>query len=86
MKGIIDRFEKDFAVILVEEQQKEYVIQKSNLPTGCTINSVVQIDERNDRLHVTLDYQQEKQLQDKATALRKALLNKNNPSKLNRKK
>ncbi|MFS0750628.1 DUF3006 domain-containing protein [Oceanobacillus sp. 1P07AA] len=86
MKGIIDRFEKDFAVILVEEQKKEYLIKKSDLPTDCKINSVVQIDESNGHIYVTSDMQQEEQQHDKAAALRKALLNKNNPSKLKRKK
>lgn len=86
MKGIIDRFEKNLAVILVEGQNKEYQIQKSDLPTNCSINSVVQIEERNGQIYITSDMQQEKQQQDKATALRKSLLNKDNPSKLKRKK
>ncbi|GLO67338.1 MULTISPECIES: DUF3006 domain-containing protein [Oceanobacillus] len=86
MKGIIDRFEKNLAVILVEGQNKEYHIQKSDLPTNCSINSVVQIEERNGHIYITSDMPQEKQQQDKVTALRKALLNKENPSKLKRKK
>lgn len=39
MKGILDRFEGDLAVILVESAKVEFTVPKSNLPTGSQVNT-----------------------------------------------
>ncbi|GEN30024.1 hypothetical protein HNQ35_000275 [Cerasibacillus quisquiliarum] len=44
MKGILDRFEGDLAVILVESEKVEFTVPKSNLPTGSQVNTYFDIE------------------------------------------
>ncbi|MFC4023530.1 DUF3006 domain-containing protein [Oceanobacillus longus] len=47
MKGILDRFEGDKAVILIEEQKAEFIVGKSKLPTGSKVNTVFLMEEND---------------------------------------
>jgi Ser/Thr protein kinase RdoA (MazF antagonist) len=47
MKGILDRFEGDKAVILIEENNAELVIEKNELPTGSNVNTVFRMEASN---------------------------------------
>ncbi|WP_067726080.1 DUF3006 domain-containing protein [Oceanobacillus damuensis] len=47
MKGILDRFEGDKAVILVEENKTELIVEKSELPPGSKVNTVLLVEENN---------------------------------------
>ncbi|WP_245843898.1 DUF3006 domain-containing protein [Oceanobacillus rekensis] len=47
MKGILDRFEGDKAVILIEENNAELVIKKSELPVGSDINTAFRMESSN---------------------------------------
>jgi hypothetical protein len=51
MKGYLDRIEDDkFAVILVEEIKKEFVIPKAELPEGSTEKSYIDLTIENDKI------------------------------------
>ncbi len=47
MKGVLDRFEGDKAVVLIEENKSELIVGKSELPEGSKVNTVFLLDERN---------------------------------------
>ncbi|WP_339227145.1 DUF3006 domain-containing protein [Oceanobacillus sp. FSL K6-2867] len=44
MKGILDRFEGDKAVILIEEMKEEYIVNRSALPKGSKIETVFTVE------------------------------------------
>ena len=48
MRGILDRFEGDKAVILIEEKKDELILPKSDLPVGSKVNTVFNVKEKND--------------------------------------
>lgn len=47
MRGILDRFEGDLAVILIEEAKQELVVDKTALPPSSEVNTVFDIVEEN---------------------------------------
>jgi hypothetical protein len=48
MKGILDRFEGDKAVILIEERNDEFIIPKAELPSGSKQQTVFHLEKSND--------------------------------------
>lgn len=44
MRGILDRFEGDKAVILLQDTKEEYIVNKSELPAGSKINTVFDLE------------------------------------------
>ncbi|GGP07192.1 DUF3006 domain-containing protein [Oceanobacillus neutriphilus] len=88
MKGIIDRFEGETAVILVEAESREILISSSELPEECTVKSVVRIEESEEHTHprITLDTEADQENKQQSGDLRKALLKRKKSSKLRRRK
>lgn len=87
MKGIIDRFEGDLAVILIETENREIHIPSRELPEACTVKSVVHIEESLETSpKITLDAAADQENKQKSSDLRKALLNREKNRKLKRKK
>jgi hypothetical protein len=76
IKGYLDRIEDNqFAVILVEEMKKEFIIPKDELPEGAKEKSYFEITIENDKItsmkldkHTTLSEQQK--VDDMMTKLR----------------
>jgi hypothetical protein len=51
IKGYLDRIEDDqFAVILVEEIKKEFIIPKATLPQGSKVNSYLELTIEDDKI------------------------------------
>lgn len=51
MKGYLDRFEEnEYAVILVEELKKEFVLRKEELPEGSTVQTYFDLTIENDEI------------------------------------
>jgi hypothetical protein len=44
LKGILDRFENDSAVILIEEEKEELIVPKRDLPKGSKVNTYFVIE------------------------------------------
>lgn len=88
MKGIIDRFEGELAVILVEAENREILIPTSELPADCIVKSVVRIDESEENTHpkITLDEEADEENKQKSSDLREALLKRKKSSRLKKRK
>lgn len=88
MKGIIDRFEGELAVILVETENREILIPIKELPDECTIKSAVNIDQlvRKTNPAITLDDELDEEKKQKSSNLRKSLLSRKKNSKLKKRK
>ena len=88
MKGIIDRFEGDLAVILIESENREIHVPIRELPDNCKVKSAVSIDKSNENVNpvITQDAKADVEKTQKSTNLREALLNKKKNSKLKRRK
>lgn len=88
MKGIIDRFEGETAVILVEAENQEILVPSSELPEECTVKSVVRIEESEENTppKITLDTEADGENKQKSSDLRKALLKRKKGSNLKRRK
>lgn len=48
IKGIIDRFEGNHAVILIEKYNQEIIVDKRDLPTGSKENTVLSLIKTDD--------------------------------------
>ncbi|WHZ05596.1 DUF3006 domain-containing protein [Neobacillus sp. YX16] len=76
IKGFLDRIEDNqFAVILVEEMKKEFIIPKKDLPQGSKENSYFEITIENEKItSIELDEQttlsEQEQVDDMMTKLR----------------
>lgn len=53
MKGILDRFEGEQAVILVEGDKQEFTVNKTHLPLGSKPNTIFNIKKENDTYQIT---------------------------------
>lgn len=85
MKGILDRFEGDKAVILIEENNAELVIEKSELPTGSNVNTVFQMEENNGNYNLlSIDTTETKNDAKKSADLMAKLRSKSSGSKFRR--
>lgn len=86
MRGIIDRFEGELAVILIETENRQILVPASALPEDCTVKSTVNIEEPEERKHpkITLDPEADQENKQKSNDLRKALLDRKKGSRLKR--
>ncbi|MED4019031.1 DUF3006 family protein [Sutcliffiella cohnii] len=87
MKGYLDRIEDDkYAVILVEEIGKEYVLHKDQLPHGSRIHSYFDVKIEDDRIiSLTLDEKASISEQQKVDSMMAKLRSKNKGSKFSKK-
>lgn len=63
MKGMIDRFEDEQAVILSEEKNQEWIVARSELPAGCEKGTWLSFEEKEEGLshfRINSDLTQEK--------------------------
>jgi Ser/Thr protein kinase RdoA (MazF antagonist) len=47
MIGVLDRFEGELAVILVEEEKEEFTVDKKELPSGSEVNTLFNVTKEN---------------------------------------
>ncbi|MGX8794161.1 DUF3006 domain-containing protein [Oceanobacillus sp. M60] len=88
MKGIIDRFEGESAVILVEAENRELLVPKKELPSDCKVKSAVIVEESAGKQNpvIQLDPETDQKNKQVSSNLREALLNRKKNSKLKKKK
>ncbi|GAB4074142.1 hypothetical protein GCM10028778_16450 [Barrientosiimonas marina] len=55
MKGVLDRFEEKQAVILMEENNTEIIIDWHSLPAGSDVNTWFDIEQSGEQYHLTID-------------------------------
>ncbi|GAB3794288.1 DUF3006 domain-containing protein [Virgibacillus kimchii] len=82
MKGILDRFEGNKAVILIEETKEEWVTYRENLPPGSDVNTYFTMKKNNkDYNIIAIDETTTEEQAQKSSALMKKLRNKSSGSK-----
>lgn len=83
MKGYLDRIEDNqYAVILVEEMKKEFIIPKEDLPQGSKENSFFEITIENEKItSILLDEQATLSEQEKVDDMMTKLRSKSKGSK-----
>lgn len=52
MKGVLDRFEGDKAVILVEDAKEEFIVPREKLPAGSKVNTFFQLEKVDDTFQI----------------------------------
>lgn len=52
MKGVLDRFEGDMAVILIEDIKEELIIPREKLPAGSKVNTYFQLEKTKDTFQI----------------------------------
>jgi Protein of unknown function (DUF3006) len=87
MKGYLDRIEENrFAVILVDEINKEFIVPKEQLPEGSTEKSYFDITFENDKISsIKLNSQQTHSEQQRVEELMGKLRAKSSGSKFKKK-
>ncbi|WP_053220097.1 DUF3006 domain-containing protein [Virgibacillus senegalensis] len=88
MKGILDRFEDDkFAVILSEEEEKEFILEKNQLPEGAQVHDWLDFTVKdNEIISIQIDKQKTKAKKEESETMRNRLRGKSKGSKFKRKK
>lgn len=85
MRGILDRFEGEQAVILIEEDQAELIIKKEELPVNSKVNTIFKISKKETDYHIEgIDIAATKQASQKSSALMDKLRSKSSGSKFKR--
>ncbi len=85
MKGILDRFEGEWAVILIEEKNEELLVKKSVLPAGSEKNTIFNLVEKNGTYEIAgIDVLATKQAKEKSASLMDRLRAKGKGSKFKR--
>ena len=85
MRGILDRFEGEQAVILIEEVKKEIIVAKNELPANSEVNTVFKIVEENGSFKIAaIDIAATKQASQQSSALMDKLRKKSSGSKFKR--
>lgn len=70
MQGVLDRFEGNLAVILIEEDKAELIIPKEKLPEGSRVDTVFELEKRNSSYHIiAINTVAEKKAKEKTTDL-----------------
>ena len=65
MKGVLDRFEGNKAVILIEEKKAELIIPIEELPKGSKVNTVFKMEEVDGEYKViSIDLDAEKEVKE----------------------
>jgi hypothetical protein len=85
MKGILDRFEGELAVILMEEAKEEITVKKKNLPPGSGINTIFTLTKQEGTYQITgIDSEATAQEKEKSASLTEKLRAKSKGSKFKR--
>lgn len=86
MLGYLDRFEGNLAVILIEENQTECQVQKSDLPAGSEVGTVFNLKEEKDTCTIlSINENETKQRKDTALNLHQSLQKRKKRSTFKRK-
>ncbi|QTM98991.1 DUF3006 family protein [Sediminibacillus dalangtanensis] len=87
MKGMLDRIEDEkFAVILVEEEGKEFVIDVRLLPKGVKVNDWLEFTvQEGDIANIRIDKRKTSNRQENSEALRDQVRSRSRGSKFKRK-
>jgi hypothetical protein len=82
MKGVLDRFEGNQAVVLIEEEKAELIVSREELPEGSKVNTVFKMaKENNDYRILAIDQEAEKEAKETTSDLLAKLRAKSNGSK-----
>lgn len=85
MKGILDRFEGEQAVILIDEEQTEVIVNANELPSGSKRNTMFKMEKVNGAYKIVgIDVQATKQAETKSSSLMDQLRAKSKGSKFKR--
>lgn len=85
MKGMLDRFEGDKAVLLVEEAKKEWIIEQEQLPAGSKKGSWFTIEVTGEKVDsISIDSQLTKEKNQKVDDLMQAIRSQSTGSKFKR--
>gem|GEM_PF-3060358 len=85
MKGILDRFEGEKAVILIEEDHTEMIINKNELPANSKVDTIFKISKSNGSHQIdSIDLAATKQASQKSSDLMNKLRSKSKGSKFKR--
>ncbi|WP_197046625.1 DUF3006 domain-containing protein [Oceanobacillus salinisoli] len=52
IKGVLDRFEGNNAVILIEELKEEMVVPREKLPEGSMVNTYFNLEKKDDKFEI----------------------------------
>ncbi|GGA65741.1 DUF3006 domain-containing protein [Ornithinibacillus halotolerans] len=87
MKGVLDRFEGNQAVILIEEEKAELILPKEDLPVGSDVNTVFQVekDENDNYKIIEIDHKAEQEAKETTQDLLAKLRAKSSGSKFKKK-
>lgn len=84
-KGILDRYEGELAVILIEEENEELIVKKTELPPGSKENTIFNLSKQNgDYVIEGINMEATKKAQQKSTSLMQQLRAKSKGSKFKR--
>lgn len=85
MKGILDRFEGEQAVILIEEANDEWIVDKNDLPAGSEKHTIFKLSKENGAYTILdIDVQATEQAREKSSSLMEQLRAKSRGSKFKR--
>lgn len=85
MHGVIDRIEDGTAVILIEEENKEWKIRTESLPIGANEGTILQLDKSNEVYTIIgIDRDATNLASNKAQSLQRKLQSKKKRSKFRR--
>lgn len=85
MKGMLNRIEDGWAVILIEEEQKEFLLPLSQLPEGSQVNSWFEIELDGEKLcSISLDEESRAAKEKEARDLRRKLRRRSSGSQFKR--
>ncbi|MUV38927.1 hypothetical protein JNUCC1_02799 [Lentibacillus sp. JNUCC-1] len=56
MKGVLDRFEENQAVILLEDQKEEIIVERDALPENSQINTWFNIEKTGGQYKLSIDH------------------------------
>jgi len=82
MTGVLDRFENNKAVILIENTNEELIMDRSLLPAGSSVNTYFTLKKKNKEYIITkIDKEATEKQAQKSSELMKKLRNKSSGSK-----
>lgn len=85
MKGILDRFEGNQAVILIEETKEELIVNREGLPRGSAKHTIFNLEKANGSYQIaSIDLTQTKAAAKKSASLMDQLRGKKKGSKFKR--
>ncbi|MHA6251513.1 DUF3006 domain-containing protein [Oceanobacillus sp. CAU 1775] len=85
-KGVLDRFEGEQAVILVEEDHAEFIVHQDKLPANSEKNTIFKVEKQVDGYQIiAIDEAATKSAQAKSSDLMNKLRAKSSGSKFKRK-